>query len=257
MNGNWQEVGRSIERLRDERGWTQTELSERSGVSVATIRNTEHARGKRSRRTMEDLSRAFGRPKDHLREILVGRQPGDRLEAGVPRRRVTEIPREDIDWFAQHGLVADADAAWELARAELTARRDGYIIRWVRPWHCQILPAADELGLLADSGYVFLDQTPDRDPAALLIEQRLEHEAELLGPDSPWQPSHVPGSTCPKYTIDRGDYLITWVQPWVCQLLEPDGATLIDQSDGWSFANPQTHPRARWLAAHMALEAGI
>jgi transcriptional regulator with XRE-family HTH domain len=72
MVENWRAVAESIERLRKERGWTQIELGERSGVSAATIRNAEHVVGKRSRRTMEDLSRAFGLPRDYLNEILTG-----------------------------------------------------------------------------------------------------------------------------------------------------------------------------------------
>jgi transcriptional regulator with XRE-family HTH domain len=75
MVENWWAIAESIARLRDERGWTQSELSARSGVSVATIRNTERAIGRRSRRTMQDLSRALGMPKDYLSEILTGRQP--------------------------------------------------------------------------------------------------------------------------------------------------------------------------------------
>jgi transcriptional regulator with XRE-family HTH domain len=81
---NWQEVGKGVERLRNERGWTQTELSKRSSVSVATIRNTEHARGKRSRRTLEDLSRALDRPRDYFSEILSGPQPAGSAEVAEP-----------------------------------------------------------------------------------------------------------------------------------------------------------------------------
>jgi transcriptional regulator with XRE-family HTH domain len=82
--GNWEEVGRSVESLRNERGWTQTDLSMRSGVSLATIRNTEHAIGSRSRRTLEDMSRALGRPRDYLSEILEGPHPAGNAEAIEP-----------------------------------------------------------------------------------------------------------------------------------------------------------------------------
>lgn len=83
-SGNWEEVGRSVERLRSERGWTQAELSARSGVSLATIRNTEHAIGSRSRRTLEDMSRALGRPRDYLSQILAGPHPPGNAEAIEP-----------------------------------------------------------------------------------------------------------------------------------------------------------------------------
>lgn len=42
---NWHDVAASIKRLRNEHEWTQQELSERSGVTRATIRNAEHAKG--------------------------------------------------------------------------------------------------------------------------------------------------------------------------------------------------------------------
>jgi transcriptional regulator with XRE-family HTH domain len=88
-SGNWQDVAASIKRLRNEHGWTLQQLSERSGVTQATIRNAERAKDKRSRRTMADLSRALGRPKDYLSEILAGRDPEDRAEAesGEPGAR--------------------------------------------------------------------------------------------------------------------------------------------------------------------------
>jgi transcriptional regulator with XRE-family HTH domain len=73
MTGNWQEVGRRIRTLREELRWTQQELSERSGVSIATIRSTEHAVGSRTRRTLQDLSMAFGHRTDYLSDILDGR----------------------------------------------------------------------------------------------------------------------------------------------------------------------------------------
>jgi DNA-binding XRE family transcriptional regulator len=72
MTGDWEAVGNSIKALRDEHGWTQQELSERSGVSLATIRNTERALGRRTRRTLEDLSRALRVPEGYLSDILTG-----------------------------------------------------------------------------------------------------------------------------------------------------------------------------------------
>jgi transcriptional regulator with XRE-family HTH domain len=80
ITGNWHDVAASIKRLRYEHGWTLQELSVRSGVTQATIRNAERAKGKRSRRTMADLSRALGRPADYLSEILAGRHPEDTAE---------------------------------------------------------------------------------------------------------------------------------------------------------------------------------
>jgi DNA-binding transcriptional MocR family regulator len=69
-SGDWKQVAKSIKTLRDEHGWTQRELSERSGLSVATIINAEHAAGGRDRCTLEALSLALGRHADYLRDIL-------------------------------------------------------------------------------------------------------------------------------------------------------------------------------------------
>jgi hypothetical protein len=71
------------------------------------------------------------------RRLRPGR-PGDRERADRLRRRVTDIPADVEDWFAEHSPYGPTMAR-ELARAELTAKRDGYVIRWVRPWVCQLL----------------------------------------------------------------------------------------------------------------------
>lgn len=81
---NWPQVARAMQRLRKERGWSKAELSRRSSVSENTIRDIECARGKPRRRTLEDLSRALGRPKNYLGEILAGRQPTSTADAAGP-----------------------------------------------------------------------------------------------------------------------------------------------------------------------------
>jgi transcriptional regulator with XRE-family HTH domain len=75
MTGDWQKVGDCIKTLRTELGLTQQELSERSRVSLATIRNTERAIGKRTSRTLQDLSLALGKDTDYLRDILTAPAP--------------------------------------------------------------------------------------------------------------------------------------------------------------------------------------
>jgi hypothetical protein len=55
---------------------------------------------------------------------------------GPLRRRVTDVPAADIAWFEEHCCQATSNTARELGRAEHTARRDGYIRRWVRIWIC-------------------------------------------------------------------------------------------------------------------------
>jgi hypothetical protein len=61
------------------------------------------------------------------------------LATGPLRRRVTDVPETDIAWFQKYCCQATRDSARELARAERTACRDGYILRWVRIWICQLL----------------------------------------------------------------------------------------------------------------------
>jgi hypothetical protein len=55
---------------------------------------------------------------------------------------------------------------------EHTARRDGYILRWVRIWICRLLEP-DEETLIALSDYLTLDGGPDTDPAARQAGQQL------------------------------------------------------------------------------------
>lgn len=89
MAGGLKAVGEAVAALRYQRGWTQAQLSERSAVSIATIRSTERADGMRSRRTLEDISVALGMPKNHLSEVLAGHQP-----PGETSEQVTTEP-----WF--------------------------------------------------------------------------------------------------------------------------------------------------------------
>lgn len=83
MAGGLKAVGEAVAALRYQRGWTQAQLSERSAVSVATIRSTERGFGMRSRRTLEDISTALGMPKNHLSEILAGHQAVQKADEPV------------------------------------------------------------------------------------------------------------------------------------------------------------------------------
>lgn len=165
-----------------------------------------------------------------------GGPTGDRERAGRLRRRVTDVPRDAENWFAEHHPYGPVMAR-ELARAELTAQRDGYVIRWIRPWVCQLLEPHDQDTAIATARGVMLEGTPDTDPRAREVEQQLKHTAVR---DDPAGPGCV----------------VCWEQVTVCQLLEPDGATLILQSGGWNI-DPAAHPLARQVAADLALEAGI
>jgi len=171
------------------------------------------------------------------------------------RRRVTDVPDANMRWFMEQD-GHDSFQSRELARAELTAERDGYVIRWVHPWVCQILEPVADGGLIESAEGVFLDGTPDTDPRAREIEQQLLREAGL----------HTNGDAEPTSVKrdERGGILrshvshhISWERVSVCQLFGPDGTTLIDQSDGCMLLDPATNPRARGIAAELLLAAGV
>ena len=165
-----------------------------------------------------------------------GTRARDRGRADRPRRRVTDIPRDVEVWFFEHTPYG-ADMARELARAELTAQRDGYVIRWVHPWVCQLLEPDDENIAIATAHDIKLDGTPDTDPRGRKVEQQLIRTA---GRDDPAGPGCV----------------VYWEQVWVCELVEPDGVTVIIRSGGWCI-EPAANPSARQIAAILAIDAGI
>jgi hypothetical protein len=161
---------------------------------------------------------------------------GGRGPVGGLRRRVTDIPREVEEWFTGHSRYGRTRAR-ELARAELTAQRDGYVIRWVHPWICQLLEPGDEEVAIATAHNVMLEGGPDADPRARKVERQLARTAGRDAPDGP-------------------GCVVCWEHVWVCQLLEPGGETVIGESGGWAV-DPAANPVARWIAAELALGAGI
>lgn len=57
-----------------ERGISQRELADRSGVSVATLRKIQRgADQSRNRSTLANMSRALGYPEEHLWQVWAGR----------------------------------------------------------------------------------------------------------------------------------------------------------------------------------------
>ncbi|MFC7612342.1 helix-turn-helix domain-containing protein [Actinokineospora soli] len=81
MSKDWQAVADAINARLDELEMTQKELADRSGVSVATLRQLQKndARAKRSPRTLAAVSEGLRWPPDHLGKVLDGDAPGDSL----------------------------------------------------------------------------------------------------------------------------------------------------------------------------------
>lgn len=68
--GNWEAVAKVVNDRMQDRGITQRELAELSGVSPATLRQIQQGVPRqRSRATLAAISRALGFPEDHLREV--------------------------------------------------------------------------------------------------------------------------------------------------------------------------------------------
>jgi len=79
---NWAAVARAVSDRVREFGWRQSELAERSHVSVAVVREIQRhtVERRRSRRTLEALSVALGWDREHLDRVLNGQaqQVGNR-----------------------------------------------------------------------------------------------------------------------------------------------------------------------------------
>jgi hypothetical protein len=115
----------------------------------------------------------------------------------------------------------------------------------------------DEGGLITSADDITLDGTPNTDPRAAQIEQRLVREAGLCSEsDAGKLPSSERYDGEQRIRRRYASYHVFWEQVWICQLFEPDGTTLIAESDGLSL-DPETDPRARAFAAHLLLEAGV
>lgn len=100
---DWQAVARLINDRMRETGMSQRELSERSGVSTATLRRVQHGESQtRSRATLASISRALGLADDQLWNTAMrrtaGKSDGDgqvdaqiKEELAELRRRVERI----------------------------------------------------------------------------------------------------------------------------------------------------------------------
>ena len=85
MSKDWDAVSAAITTRMAELDMKQTELKERSGLALQTVREIQlnlQPRD-RSKRTLAALSDALGWPSDHLWLVLEGKDPGD-PDAGDP-----------------------------------------------------------------------------------------------------------------------------------------------------------------------------
>jgi transcriptional regulator with XRE-family HTH domain len=74
--GYWADVAKVVNDRMAERGITQQELAERSGVSPATLRKIQAGdEQKRTRSTLASVSRALGFADDHLWRVSRGEMP--------------------------------------------------------------------------------------------------------------------------------------------------------------------------------------
>ncbi|MGH3342201.1 MAG: helix-turn-helix domain-containing protein [Carbonactinosporaceae bacterium] len=90
-------VAKVVNERMQERGVTQRDLAERSGVSVATLRKIQHGVPQsRNRSTLTNISRALGFAEDHLWRVWGGGGGVDE-EASAAASDVAELRSELAD----------------------------------------------------------------------------------------------------------------------------------------------------------------
>jgi transcriptional regulator with XRE-family HTH domain len=93
---NWTVVGDAITARLDQKSMQQSELADRSGVSVATIREIQGGKERRrAPRVLRDISLALGWSADYLTALLHGREP----EAEAPETHEAQAPDPDASAF--------------------------------------------------------------------------------------------------------------------------------------------------------------
>ena len=115
MSEGWAAVAQAVSRRMAELGLTQRELTQRSHVSKATVREIQHdtVQRRRSERTLEALSTALDWHPEHLTAVLSGRRPprqGDpvsRPDDDIPGRlaAIEQYLREITDRLAEVGAI--------------------------------------------------------------------------------------------------------------------------------------------------------
>ena len=108
---HWTDVAKVVNDRMAERGITQRELAERSGVSVATLRKIQGGgEQQRNRATLANVSRALGLPDDYLWRVSQGDQPtaaGSDKGLSEVRAELADLARR-VEVLESH-LAATAD----------------------------------------------------------------------------------------------------------------------------------------------------
>lgn len=116
MAKDWDAVARAIQERMTDLDITQTELSQRAGVALMTVRELQHNLKPRRRnpRTLTAMSEALGWPAEHLAAVLAGQNPDD-PDTGDPvlaeldalKEQLTAITRR-LDALEAQQAAADA-----------------------------------------------------------------------------------------------------------------------------------------------------
>lgn len=115
MSDNWAAVAKAINERAAELGLRQRDLADRSGVSLAIVREIQRhtVERKRSHRTLEALSEALDWHPQHLLAVLHNRRPPARGE-----------PREDMQDPVSARLAAIEDRLTEITDQIAALRAD-------------------------------------------------------------------------------------------------------------------------------------
>jgi XRE family transcriptional regulator, aerobic/anaerobic benzoate catabolism transcriptional regulator len=116
-------LGERVRRLRRERGWSRTDLAERSGLSVRFLARVEAGDGNISLRRLEDLARALELPPDALLQsdggrtrivVLVGMRGAGKSTVGPLLARALGVPFLEMDEAIESLAGLPLDQIFEL-----------------------------------------------------------------------------------------------------------------------------------------------
>lgn len=94
-NGRVDEIGKKIRRLRDERGWTQTQLAITASVSVPLIQKIESGKSPSTRRSLSKIAMALGMTTNELAGPLPSEEVFDE-NVETYSYRETDIPQFEM-----------------------------------------------------------------------------------------------------------------------------------------------------------------